>query len=100
MHVKHRVTLAGETPITRRQVNQNVAPVPQNLRRKGAVLLDVPSQAVRRHARAQIGEEIRFVYDAEKFRNLLLARESICQMLQEVLDSFRSEERRVGEECR
>ena len=49
VQIKHRVTSPRPAPVTGRQINQNVAPIPQNLRTKRAMCLNVPGQRMFRH---------------------------------------------------
>ena len=49
VQIEHRITSARKTSIAARQINQNVAPIPENFREKRAVPFDVSSQRMFAH---------------------------------------------------
>ena len=53
VHVQHRITFPGKSPVTRRQIHQNIPPIPENPGWKSAVPFNVSSESVFRHGRAR-----------------------------------------------
>ena len=49
VQIQYRITPARKTPVAARQINQNVAPVAENLRPKRAVPFDVAGKRVFAH---------------------------------------------------
>ena len=61
VQIQHRITSRRETPITRRQIDENVAPVSQDPGLKSPMAFDIAGQRVFGHENEMLREDADFV---------------------------------------